>query len=151
MPRDNADNVTLKAALFDQQQRLEILEAMFFGQAKRPLELERLLSLYTEACKREQPTNQITAGLWCSVLLSLGVSSLLQIARATRDYAPWKTFLLLLERYKSAGFDVEEATRHMLDLARGLLDAQGLGILAPEDFLGSPPAIYRALGAISLR
>lgn len=62
---------------------------------------------------------------------------------------PWHPFLVLTKRYRLAGFDLHEASQHVLSAARELLRIQGFDKVQPEDATNTPLRIHSAIASIS--
>lgn len=93
------------------------------------------------------------APLWPHVLLALDVGALLHLANEVRDPFPWRVFLRLVITLRAHGdtTELERAEAHLRDLARKLLDLQGLALLEPDDLLAAPAgsALARGLRALA--
>lgn len=120
----------------DLQARVDDLEyqvSLLRGQAVRHDEAS-LARLYL-LCQQVPEANPMTAGLLRSVLASLGVRDLLQMAEMSQDPFPWKSLLQLCAFFWENGFDMEEEFRHLYSISQKLLAAQGLEKVTPADLL----------------
>lgn len=141
----NPDPITL-AALIDQERRIRALEQAL-GAEHMGLERRRLGELYFDALEPVEPSEAV-ARHWARSALCLDTCQLLALAKLMGDPFPWQGILGTLDRLSAAGLDVEDARAHVLEIAQGLLQAQGLELIRPRDVMAAMPQMKRALATI---
>lgn len=146
------DPLVASAQFIDLDRRLRALELALGRGAPPEYCSEELCSLYLHAVSAQAPTLQ-DARLWITVARSLSVEDFAKMATSIRDPFPWRPFLTRLDHLEAHGLHgVRPATAHLLKVAEGLLQAQGLGgIVAISDIVAGPTATERALRAISVK
>lgn len=105
------------------------------------------------AYRRATAASASDTWLWSGILLALDVAQLVHLANEVRDPFPWRVFLRLVISLRAYGDTAElaRAEAHLRDLARELLDLQGLALVEPDDLLASPAgsALARGLRALA--
>lgn len=130
------DYEELSACVLDLQRQVQDLERVHYGAAKTSLSPHNLESLYVVATALEPPTQANTV-LWVQAILSLSTANLITLAHRVGDPFCWKTFFFLLQTHAAAGFDTLEAFVHLWSRANEMLAATGLGLLRPDDVMGT--------------
>lgn len=128
------------------KRRVAALETQNFGRVRRYRSWPLLQALYVDACTGRVHPTEMTATSWAASVSLLDEEMLLEIARASGDPFPWRCFLLVMDRFTFHGFNMELATDHLLEMARNMLDMQGLSKVQPEDLLhleSNPFASYQ--------
>lgn len=82
--------------------------------------------------------------------LHADVERLIAVGRAVRDAFPWVPFLRELRSVASPrrAERAVHAERHLYNVARLMLDHQGLGLVRPEDCLARPSAFEQACASL---
>lgn len=135
MEINRPDLMGLQAEVVGLKRRVAALEAQHMGSVKRYRSWPLLQALYVQAITGRVEPSESTAVTWAASVSLLDEEMLLEMGRAAGDPFPWRCFLLLLDRFTFYGFDVEQPTQHLLELARNLLRIQGLGKVPPEEIL----------------
>lgn len=127
-----------EAQMRDLSRRIDQLERLIHGTGRTQWPAPELAQLYVEACRTPKSVTSELAKLWDHTARNLDVVQLIVLARYIRDPFPWRPFLNRLDHLTQQGFDMEEATGHLLAIARDMMDAQGMTKLQPEDVLKQP-------------
>jgi hypothetical protein len=139
MHTKGTDLVGLAAKVAGLERRITYMETKAFGEPQPVRCLLTLSTLYVDAVLGIVDDSQASADLWNHAALSLDEDVLLTLSRHTKDPFSWKPILLVLDYLKVCGFQTDRAAKHVLDVAKSLLKAQGLERLLPEDLLGWMP------------
>jgi hypothetical protein len=145
---DNSDQMHLQARLADAERRVAKLQVFVFGGIHQDYDRLDLQSLYWKACHRYIDLSRHEAYLWCRILKNMSTAQLLTLARDVQDPFPWKPFLVLLDYASMDGYPVDDATEHLLEIAQDLLNLQGLDLLTPNDLMGTPLSIQKAVASL---
>lgn len=122
--------------MFDLERRVALLETMLHGHTLPAFTEPLLIRMYLDAHK-VPPRDPSTAAACARQLYLLDARLLLLLGRAVHDPFPWRPFLLLGDRCVRAEVPgAEDARRHLLEIAQGLLDLMGLELLEPRDVMG---------------
>lgn len=124
-------SVQQNSRIQDLEDRLAMLEAHAAGSVRPQFTEETLVSLHGVACSAAPPTAESTV-LWKGVFAAIGVEDLRRLSLLLRNPFPWVPFLDVALRHRD-----QELVARVRKLARGLLDAQGLG-LVPIDEVAPP-------------
>jgi hypothetical protein len=143
------DRALLQARVEDLERQVDALNAQIVGRTSGLFRPEQLVTLYMDAAKTPA-YDEMSARHWARQIFCLDVRQFLFMARLCRDPFPWQPFLRLLDLYVVEGFDylVDDAHSHVLSVAQGLLNIQGLRKIGPRDVMGNPLRIKAAISTI---
>lgn len=133
-------------ALLDQDRRLEAIEDAL-GMGVAGMGQRRLVELYHDSLDPGDITER-SGRSWARLTLTLDSSQLLVLVRLTGDPFPYQGLLAVLDAHAAQEHDVTDAREHLLKIAQGLLNAQGLELIRPRDVMGMPPLKTRAARTI---
>lgn len=144
------DPLLSSSRMADLDRRLRLLELAEGTCPRRQYDADELCSLYLHATSAQVQT-LANARLWFTVVLGLGVEDLATLATTLQDPFPWRPFLTRLDALVASGLvGVQLATDHLLEIARELMVAQGIGdVVSIGDVLAGPTVVESALLAIS--
>lgn len=133
------------------RRRVERMELLVLGGTRRGPEPEQVMALFVEATRSlgagQLPTDAVAG--WAHAILTLDEANLLALAQQLEDPAPWRVFLRMLVRFREHGLveEVSAAETHLRSIVRNVLDAAGLGLVAPDDMLRSELPLERLGGS----
>jgi len=144
-----SDVMWSQAQVHDLERRIGVLERVVTGRTREPIHHRILSSLYFDALN-EPALDEPSSRHWDRQLSALDSRQLLVLSRILRDPFPWRPFVVLLDLYVQAGFDLTGCRDLVLDAAQDHLRLQGLGRVEPRDVLGTPLPSLRKFRAIRL-
>lgn len=125
--------------------RLAALEALLHGDAQERLTPDSAMLLYYEVHRAMGRGKLTEVGVkkWAAAFLALDEEVVLELARRTGDPFPWRPFFRLGLALVKLDDDVRirGAVLHLQDVAKNVLDAQGLELLEPEDVMHTPTTL----------
>lgn len=137
----------LRARLFDLERRIAEIEPLIHGKHRAQTNIHDLIRLYIDASLATQDMSPRGRNLWVGVVGALSVTQLFELGKHAADPFPWLPFLHVLDSYTAQGYDVENATDHLIVCATELLRSQGMSKLRVEDVVGRPGRLSDALNA----
>jgi len=138
MPVDSPDIQALQATVHTLEQEVQELRALVTGSTGTLRGRLTVVPLYWDAVQGQVSYSETEAKLWEHLVLSLTHTTLLSLARTTRDPFPWRAFLLVLDGFTARGYPLNNATAHIQQLARNMLDSLGLWKLDIGDLFNAP-------------
>lgn len=135
---NSLDKLGAQALLLDIDRRLRTLEHALGVGVDHPIAPDLPISIYYESfvgTSHELPVVR----RWFTQVLGLGIQHFVVMARAVNDPFPWRPFLRNADQYVARNFVGAPAVQqHILEMATGMLRAQGLRLLSPRDLMGHP-------------
>jgi len=125
------------AHVADLEQRIRDLELHCGLVPGYSSDISSLVELYLDAM-RTPALDELTARHWGRQFNALTVTAVLGLAREMNDPWAWRPFLRIADLYVDAGISFEEPRRHILNVARQLLNIQELRLISPRDVMGHP-------------
>lgn len=142
------DEVDTQAQLSAIKRRIDVLETLSLGEARKPLEPEQAVYIYVEAARllgHGDVSTEAGPG-WARALLALDEPQMVELGRRVEDPTPWGLLLRFIHALRQLEDDeqLRAAQAHIKSVARNVLDAAGLELVEPEDSINvQPPALRK--------